>query len=126
MRLSPAFLRSLRNEVSIDVLITSVLNIPFKHSEGHLRFLCPLCSSFHTATNPRINLARCFCCQTNLNPIDMVMAVNNCSFIGAVSFLKPLLLPKTSTLSGVSGIGLKIKEVRSGGVKPSHCEICRE
>ncbi|MEK6621873.1 MAG: hypothetical protein AABZ13_05275 [Planctomycetota bacterium] len=28
-----------------------------KHFEGYFRFLCPLCSEFHTATNPKTNLA---------------------------------------------------------------------
>ena len=97
-RFSPMFLRLLRNGISIDTLITSTLDIPFKYSENYLRFLCPLCGDFHTATNPKTNLARCFRCQKNFNPIDMVMIVNNCSFIEAVRFLKPLLPSQTSTL----------------------------
>ncbi|MFH1863846.1 MAG: hypothetical protein ABIJ85_02985 [bacterium] len=90
-RFSPTFLIDLRNRVPIDTLILSILKIPAKYSENHLRFLCPLCGDFHTATNPATNLARCFRCQKNFNPIDMVMTVNNCGFIEAVRFLKPLL-----------------------------------
>ena len=93
---SPIFLRSLRNHIPINTIITSILDIPFKHSESYLRFLCPLCGDFHTATNPKTNLARCFRCQKNFNPIDMVMIVNNCGFIEAVQFLKPFLPAQTS------------------------------
>lgn len=94
-RFSPIFLRLLRNRISIDTLITSTLNIPFKYSENYLRFLCPLCGDFHTATNPKTNLARCFRCQKNFNPIDMVMIVKNFSFVQAVGFLKSLLHSQT-------------------------------
>lgn len=90
-RFSPTFLIALRNRIPINTLILSILKIPAKYSENYLRFLCPLCSDFHTATNSDTNLARCFRCQKNFNPIDMVMAVNNCGFIKAVRFLKPLL-----------------------------------
>lgn len=133
-QISPELLRLLRNHIPINTLITSTLKIPFKRSENYLRFLCPLCGDFHTATNPRTNLARCFRCQKNFNPIDMVMIVNSCSFLEAVRFLKPLLPsyqtsePRTSPgdktqprnisviLSGVGGLRLKLKEAGSGGV----------
>jgi len=97
-RFSPIFLRLLRNRIPIDTLITSTLNIPFKHSESYLRFLCPLCGDFHTATNPKTNLARCFRCQKNFNPIDMVIIVRHCSFVEAIRFLKPLLPSQTANL----------------------------
>jgi hypothetical protein len=32
-------------------------------------------------------LARCFDCQKNFNPIDLVIAVANCSFLDAVEYL---------------------------------------
>ena len=90
-RFSPILLKRLRNDISIDALIEDVLKIPAKRSEGYLRFVCPLCSDSHTATNPKTNLARCFRCKKNFNPIDMVMAANKYGFIDAVQFLKPLL-----------------------------------
>jgi predicted RNA-binding Zn-ribbon protein involved in translation (DUF1610 family) len=89
--LSAALLRSLRNELSIDDLIRTHLDVPHKEREGYLRFLCPHCGDFHTATNPRTNLARCFRCRVNFNPIDLVMAVEGCSFLEAVKVLVPLL-----------------------------------
>jgi hypothetical protein len=90
-RFSAAFLRALRNEIAINDLVISVLRLPFTHSEGFLRFLCPLCGEFHTAMNPTTNLARCFRCQKNFNTIEMVMVVKNHRFIEAVRFLEPLL-----------------------------------
>ena len=133
-RFSPVLLRLLRNRIPINTLITSTLNMPFKRSENYLRFLCPLCGDFHTATNPSTNLARCFRCQKNFNPIDMVMILNGCSFLEAVRFLETLL-PSSRTsgsgtcpgdktqpqqisviLSEVGGVRLKLKEAGSGGL----------
>jgi hypothetical protein len=86
-RFSAAQLRSLRNDVNITRLITRVLQLPWKESEGYFRFLCPLCSDFHSATNPKTNLARCFRCERNFNPIDLVMIVHGSTFVDAVDFL---------------------------------------
>ena len=88
---SPDFLRMLRNQVPIDTVITCFLNMEARNSHGLLRFRCPLCENFHTALNPQTNLARCFDCQENFNPIDMVMAASPCSFIEAVQFLEDKL-----------------------------------
>lgn len=91
-RLTPKeTLRALRNDIPIEDVITHTLAIPAKHSEGWFRFLCPLCHEFHTATNPRTNLARCFRCQKNWNPIDLVMAATRCSFRDAVEILLEIL-----------------------------------
>lgn len=90
-RFSGDFLRALRNDISIDELIRMSSELPSKEREGFLRFLCPLCGDFHTATNPKTNLARCFRCRKNFNPIDLVMAVKACRFTEAVDLLAPLL-----------------------------------
>jgi hypothetical protein len=82
-----ALLRSLRNQISIGKVITSMLNMETKPACKLLRFRCPGCHNFHTATNSKTNLARCFDCKRNFNPIDMVMAVGNVSFTEAVEFL---------------------------------------
>lgn len=82
-------LRHLRNRVPIDRLFDE-LDVPTKHHDGYLRFLCPLCREFNTATNPKTNLARCFRCGRNFNPIDLVMVVTDSSFLQAVEFLMPL------------------------------------
>jgi len=83
-------LRRLRNEIPIALVIAEFLKLPTKVSEGYLRFLCPLCTEFITATNPKTNLARCFLCEKNFNPIDMVMVVKQVSFHRAVDYLKSI------------------------------------
>jgi DNA primase len=81
-------LRTLRNNIPIDRLITETLRLQLRQKEPLLRFRCPVCHSFHTATHPKTNLARCFDCQKNFNPIDMVMATTQCDFVDAVELLK--------------------------------------
>jgi len=81
------FLRRLRNDIDIDLVIKR-LRLETRNSQKIFRFRCPLCHGFHTATNPKTNLARCFDCQRNFNPIDMVMATTARSFVQTVEFLK--------------------------------------
>ena len=95
-RFSAQELFELRNAIPVDVLIENWLKIPVKVSDGLFRFLCPVCNEFQTATNPSTNLARCFRCERNFNPIDLVMVVNGTGFVDSVNHLKTLL-HKTST-----------------------------
>ena len=81
-------LRTLRNQIPINAVIIDILRLDLRRGETLLRFRCPLCDHFHTATNPETNLARCFDCEKNFNPIDLVIAVTNCSFVDAVERLK--------------------------------------
>lgn len=81
----------LRNLIPVDKLIKEQLKLPCKISEGYFRFLCPVCNEFQTATNPKTNLARCFRCETNFNPIDLVMIVKDVGFVESVKYLKALL-----------------------------------
>ncbi len=90
-RLSKHELFKLRNSININMLINKILKIPSKISQGHLRFLCPICSQFNTATKRETNLARCFRCERNFNTIEMVMAAKNLNFIKSVQFLQGLL-----------------------------------
>ncbi|MES0446936.1 MAG: CHC2 zinc finger domain-containing protein [Desulfobacterales bacterium] len=85
---SANLLRMLRNQIPIDEVITDLLNLKVRNVNAILRFRCPLCDNFHTATNHETNLARCFDCQKNFNPIDLVMTVGKCSFVDAVQLLK--------------------------------------
>jgi DNA primase len=89
--LSKEHLRQLRNRIEITPLIADVLDIVYKTHDGRFRFMCPLCRDFDTAVNPNTNLARCFRCKRNFNPIDMVMTVKRYSFMQAVRFLEPIL-----------------------------------
>ncbi len=82
------FLRMLRNDIPIDEVIVDLLNLEVQKDRKTIRFRCPLCCNFHTATNHKTNLARCFDCEKNFNPIDMVITVGNCGFVDAVKFLK--------------------------------------
>ena len=84
------FLRMLRNQIPINEVIIDLLNLEVRNDHELLRFRCPLCDNFHTATNHKTNLARCFDCKNNFNPIDLVMTVENCGFLNAVKILKRL------------------------------------
>ncbi len=87
-RFSKDELFRLRNHIPINDVIVHILDLPSKVRDGYLRFLCPRCSEFMTACNPKTNLARCFRCERNFNPIDMVMVVKACNFKDAVEFLQ--------------------------------------
>ncbi len=82
------FLRMLRNDIPIDEVIVDLLNLEVQKDRKTIRFRCPLCYNFHTAPNHKTNLARCFDCEKNFNPIDMVIMVGNCGFVDAVKILK--------------------------------------
>ena len=90
-RYSKQALRKLRNDIPIAILIADILELPHNTADGYFRFMCPLCDGFNTATNPRTNLARCFRCERNYNPIDMVMAEEKINFLDAVRRLQELL-----------------------------------
>ena len=93
MKQIPApWLRQLRNQIPITDLIVQ-LQLPMLCQGGLLRFCCPLCHQYQTATNPITNLGRCFHCQKNFNPIDLVMAVHEYSFLDALKFLEESALP---------------------------------
>ncbi len=89
---SKDFLKILRNEIPIAFIIMKILNIPRKYSEGHIRFLCPLCNEFSTAINFKSNLGRCFGCSKNFNTIDIVMADKKMNFKEAVLYLRFLFV----------------------------------
>jgi hypothetical protein len=77
----------MRNNIPIaDVLTT--LAWPHKTRDGRVCFVCPQCSESLTAINQRTNLGRCFRCEINFNPIDLVMLINDYDFVVAVQFLQ--------------------------------------
>lgn len=86
-RYSKEKLRKLRNDIPISILIKDILKLPSKFMDGYFCFLCPVCSEFMSATNPKTNLGRCFRCEKNFNPIDMTMIVKNYNFRDAVEYL---------------------------------------
>ena len=80
----------LRNEILVTDLLIQ-MKWPHKQREGRFVFLCPACKEFLTATNPRTNLGRCFACERNFNPIDLVMLIDQVDFVTAVHTLEPQL-----------------------------------
>ena len=89
-RFSEEDLYELRNKLPVKQVIRDILNIPSKTVEGIFRFLCPKCNEFQTAVKEETNLGRCFRCEKNFNPIDIVIACKGCSFVESVKFLKQL------------------------------------
>jgi predicted RNA-binding Zn-ribbon protein involved in translation (DUF1610 family) len=82
-------LRRLRNDLPMAVTIAALgrAGPPAKMSEGYFRFLCPRCGEMRATVNPRNNLAHCFCCQQNLNNIDLLMTLGY-DFRAAVTLLE--------------------------------------
>ena len=80
-------LRRLRNKIPVRFVIEILLQLPHKEIEGVYRFLCPVCKEFETGLNPHTNLARCFRCEKNFNPIELVMADRGLSFVQSVNLL---------------------------------------
>ena len=104
-RISADELYELRNKIPIDAVIRDLLGIPSKNSEGYFRFLCPVCSEFQTAVKPSTNLARCFRCERNFNPIDLVMAVKALGFMESVTYLRGVRNGQRRLPKMLSGIG---------------------
>ena len=86
-RFSDEQLRHVRNAVPVRLVIEALLQLPHKEIEGVYRFLCPLCNEFETGVNPDTNLARCFRCAKNFNPIELVMAGRGLNFVQSVNLL---------------------------------------
>lgn len=62
------------------------ISIPYKESEGFIRFLCQNCNEMRATINPKNNLSHCFTCNKNLNNIDLLMA-NGHTFSGSIEIL---------------------------------------
>lgn len=84
------YLRRLRNEINFGHLFR-YLRWSHKRTDGKLIFVCPQCSESQTSVNPKTNLARCFRCEKNWNPIDFTMEVYRIEFLEAVGQLENLL-----------------------------------
>lgn len=85
-----AYLYRLRNEVPFGPLFRQ-LGWPHKRVGNQLRFVCPVCRESQTSVNPATNLARCFRCELNWNPIDFTIKVTSCEFTQAIAQLEELL-----------------------------------
>jgi DNA primase len=85
-------LRQIRNDLPMAVTLASLgPDAPLhKRIEGYFRFVCPNCQEMRATVNPRNNLAHCFCCQKNLNNIDLLMNLGY-DFQSAVAILESWL-----------------------------------
>ena len=92
-RFSPQELTFLRNRVPITHVIKTLLDLPTRSTNGKLSFACPLCGGFDTAINAAHNLAQCFECRQNFNPIELVMHQRQIGFVDAVRCLKNRIEP---------------------------------
>jgi hypothetical protein len=87
--IGPNELTILRNHVPVKDVLHALL-IPWKMDDSLCRFECPLCKSLETGLHPKENLGRCFSCQKNFNPIDLVMSHRGDGFRTAVDWLMSL------------------------------------
>jgi len=100
-RFSPEELTFLRNQVPVDCVIENLLELPTRRNHDKLSFACPVCGGFDTSINTADNLARCFACRQNFNPIELVMYQLQIGFVQSVKWLKsriPAAPAQTSTL----------------------------
>jgi DNA primase len=95
-RFSPEELTILRNRVPIRCVIETLLDLPTRNRQGKLSFACPVCGGFDTSLNAAHNLARCFACRQNFNPIELVMHHLQIGFVDSVKWLKKRM-PAAST-----------------------------
>lgn len=86
-RFSREHVSAIRNRVPVRKVIQELLDLPNKEQDGFLRFLCPCCSEFRTAVHKTENIGRCFLCERNFNPIDLVMADRKLGFVQTVNIL---------------------------------------
>jgi len=81
-------LHAARNLVPMHQVITELSGLPCKAIEGVFRFLCPICGDFQTGVHEKTNLARCFRCQRNFNPIELLMESMQIGFVESVKLLQ--------------------------------------
>lgn len=87
-RFSPEELSFLRNKVPIGQVVETLLALPIQKRNGKLSFSCPICGGFDTSINTAHNLARCFVCHQQFNPIEFVMHQLKIGFVDSVKWLK--------------------------------------
>ena len=85
-RFSSQELKFLRNRVPIDRVVETLFGTSIQDSRR--RFVCPICGGGDTSVNTGHNLARCFSCQRNFNPIELVMHQLKINFVDSVNWLQ--------------------------------------
>jgi hypothetical protein len=69
-------------------VIETLLGFVGHNSNGQPSFACPICGGFETSIHTAHNLARCFACRQNFNPIELVMHQLKINFVDSVQWLK--------------------------------------
>ena len=92
-RFSSGELEFLRNRVPIDRVVEILFGASIQYSNAKRRFACPICGGLDTSINAGHNLARCFSCQRNFNPIELVMNQLNIGFVDSVKWLQNRMPP---------------------------------
>ncbi len=87
-RFAPEELTFLRNRVPIDRVIEILPDLAGRNKNGQPSFVCPLCGALTTSINAAHNLARCFSCRRNFNPIELVMHHLKIGFVDSVKWLQ--------------------------------------
>jgi DNA primase len=95
-RFSSRQLTYLRNQVPISRVIEAFPELATRR-DGKLHFECPLCHGFNTSVHIEPNLARCFDCGKNFNPIELVMHQLQISFVESVKWLMQRTSNKSAT-----------------------------
>ena len=72
-RFSSGELSFLRNRIPINWVIENLNGSPRQKTNSKISFACPISGGFDTSINSVHNLARCFSCRQNFNPIEFVM-----------------------------------------------------
>ncbi|WP_157068111.1 CHC2 zinc finger domain-containing protein [Desulfosarcina cetonica] len=85
-RFSSGELNFLRNRVPIGRVVKNLFGTSIQDSSQ--RFVCPICGGPDTSVNAGHNLARCFSCRRNFNPIELVMHQLKISFVDSVKWLQ--------------------------------------
>jgi hypothetical protein len=87
-RFSSGELVFLRNRAPIDRVVETLFDAPFQNKSGKRRIACPICGGLDTSIHAAHNLVRCFSCQRNFNPIELVMYQLKISFVDSVKWLQ--------------------------------------
>lgn len=85
-------LKFLRNRVPIDRVVEALFATSIRDKGAKPRFACPICAGLDTSVNAGHNLARCFACRQNFNPIELVMHQLKISFVDSVKWLQSSML----------------------------------
>jgi len=109
-------LMAIRNDLPMPVTIQYLgRDAPYsKIIEGFFRFVCPHCHEIRATVNPKNNLAHCFCCQKNINNIDLLLSLGY-DFKEAVRVLTKWLKEYKKGASGPTA-----SKITRDNVRPDH------